>query len=106
MDQRKHGRLGQAGKPGGWRTGCGNCAGRRRLAGGSGSIKLKKNIYMFNRRETPKKRSISAGHDFTVKGFHINLRIQVMPLPALKAFVRELAGFGINTLVSRLEVSV
>ena len=42
---------------------------------------------------------------FPVRGFHIDLRIQVMTMPALKAFAKELAGFGINTLVMEWEAS-
>ncbi len=42
---------------------------------------------------------------FPVRGFHIDLRIQVMTIPALEAFARELAGFGINTLVMEWEGS-
>lgn len=43
--------------------------------------------------------------DFDVKGFHIDLRSQVMTMPALKAFVRELADFKINTLVMEWEAT-
>ena len=43
--------------------------------------------------------------DFTVKGFHIDLRIQVMTMDALKNFAKELADFGINTLVMEWEAS-
>lgn len=42
---------------------------------------------------------------FPVCGFHIDLRIQVMTMPALKDFAKELAGFGINTLVMEWEAS-
>ncbi|OBX26071.1 N-acetyl-beta-hexosaminidase [Gelidibacter algens] len=42
-------------------------------------------------------------HDFKVKGFHLDLRIQVMTPNALKAFATELAGFGMNTLVMEWE---
>ena len=42
---------------------------------------------------------------FPVRGFHIDLRIQVMTMPALKDFAKELAGFGINTLVMEWEAS-
>ena len=40
-----------------------------------------------------------------VRGFHLDLRIQVMKLPALKAFARELHEQGINTLVMEWEAS-
>lgn len=42
---------------------------------------------------------------FPVRGFHIDLRIQVMTMPALKDFAKELAGFGINTIVMEWEAS-
>lgn len=41
--------------------------------------------------------------DFEVRGFHLDLRIQVMTPHALKAFAGELADFGINTLVMEWE---
>jgi len=44
-------------------------------------------------------------HDFKVKGFHIDLRTQVMTIPALKAFAKELSEFGINTIVIEWEAS-
>lgn len=43
--------------------------------------------------------------DFKVKGFHLDLRIQVMTPKALHEFAEELAGFGINTLVMEYEAS-
>ena len=36
---------------------------------------------------------------FAVRGFHVDLRIQVMTMDALKALADELAAFGMNTLV-------
>lgn len=47
----------------------------------------------------------SAQNDFGVKGFHLDLRIQVMTPQALHDFAKELAGFGINTLVMEWEAS-
>ncbi len=41
----------------------------------------------------------------TVRGFHLDLRIQVMKLPALKALARDLRQQGINTLVMEWEAS-
>jgi hexosaminidase len=41
----------------------------------------------------------------TVRGFHLDLRIQVMKLPALKSFARELHEQGINTIVMEWEAS-
>lgn len=43
--------------------------------------------------------------DFKIKGFHLDLRIQVMKMPALKAFVLNLGKHGINTLVMEWEAS-
>ena len=43
--------------------------------------------------------------DFKVKGFHLDLRIQVMTPAALKAFAKELADFGMNTLVMEYEAT-
>ncbi|GAB3018980.1 hypothetical protein GCM10027051_25060 [Niabella terrae] len=45
------------------------------------------------------------GHDFQVKGFHLDLRIQVMKPAALKQFARKLSEAGINTLVMEYEAS-
>jgi len=41
--------------------------------------------------------------DFIVKGFHLDLRIQVMKMDALKAFAKKLSDQGINTLVMEWE---
>jgi len=50
--------------------------------------------------------SVSGQADtFRVKGFHLDLRIQVMKMPALKAFARQLSGHGINTLVMEWEAT-
>jgi hexosaminidase len=46
---------------------------------------------------------MSAREQFKVRGFHIDLRIQVMTMDALKDFARELADFGFNTLVMEWE---
>jgi len=42
---------------------------------------------------------------FAIKGFHLDLRIQVMKMPALKLFVSELKKGGINTLIMEWEGS-
>ena len=42
---------------------------------------------------------------FKIKGFHIDLRIQVMTMEALRNFADELAAFGINTLVMEWEAT-
>ena len=46
-----------------------------------------------------------ATKDFKVKGFHLDLRIQVMTPKALKSFAKELADFGINILVLEWEAT-
>jgi hypothetical protein len=40
---------------------------------------------------------------FEVKGFHLDLRIQVMKLEALKELAEELSNFGINTMIMEWE---
>src|SRR6187402_3846471 len=42
---------------------------------------------------------------FRVKGFHLDLRIQVMKMPALKAFAKRLSEHHINTLVMEWEAT-
>jgi len=44
-------------------------------------------------------------NQFTVRGFHVDLRIQVMTMDALKALADDLAAFGMNTLVMEWEAS-
>lgn len=41
--------------------------------------------------------------DFVVKGFHLDLRIQVMKMEALKKFAKTLSEDGINTLIMEWE---
>ena len=48
---------------------------------------------------------IPATKEFKVKGFHLDLRIQVMKMPALKAFAKKLSQNGINTLVMEWEAT-
>src|SRR5581483_9773651 len=40
---------------------------------------------------------------FPVRGFHLDLRIQVMPMTELKEFAKKLSGYGINTLIMEWE---
>jgi len=47
----------------------------------------------------------TAEKDFSVKGFHLDLRIQTMPMPALKALAGDLHQKGINTLIMEWEAS-
>lgn len=46
-----------------------------------------------------------ADNQFGVRGFHIDLRIQIMTMEALRELADELAQFGINTLVMEWEAS-
>jgi hexosaminidase len=48
---------------------------------------------------------LRAQSDFAVKAFHLDLRIQVMTMPALKAFVEKLHTSGINTLIMEYEAT-
>lgn len=43
--------------------------------------------------------------NFKVKGYHIDLRIQVIKMPALKTFVQKLKNNGINTLIMEWEAT-
>ncbi|HXB05932.1 MAG TPA: beta-N-acetylhexosaminidase [Puia sp.] len=43
--------------------------------------------------------------DFAVKAFHLDLRIQVMTMPALRTFVQQLHAGGINTLIMEYEAT-
>jgi len=49
--------------------------------------------------------TIAQQKDFAVKGFHLDLRIQVMKMDALKAFAKKLSEQGINTLVMEWEAT-
>lgn len=44
-------------------------------------------------------------NDFKIKGFHLDLRIQVMTMPALKDFALKLSQNGVNTLVMEWEAT-
>jgi len=41
--------------------------------------------------------------DFKVIAYHVDLRVQVMPMPALKAMAKEVASLGFNTLIMEWE---
>lgn len=43
--------------------------------------------------------------DFTVRGFHLDLRVQVMKMPALKKFAKQLHDGGVNTLIMEWEAT-
>lgn len=44
-------------------------------------------------------------NDFKVKGFHIDLRTEIMTMPALKAFAKKLSGIGVNTILMEYEAT-
>lgn len=44
-------------------------------------------------------------HEFAVRGFHLDLRVQVMKVPALKEFALQLQKGGVNTLIMEWEGS-
>lgn len=43
--------------------------------------------------------------DFVIKGFHIDLRCQVMTPQALKNFAKELSAIGVNTIIMEWEAT-
>jgi len=47
----------------------------------------------------------TAQNDFVIKGFHLDLRIQVMTMDALRNFVLKLKQSGINTLIMEWEAT-
>lgn len=47
----------------------------------------------------------AASNDFKIKGFHVDLRVQVMTVDALKKLASELSTMGINTIVMEWEAS-
>lgn len=47
----------------------------------------------------------TAQKDFAIKGFHLDLRIQTMPMPALETLALQLHNQGINTLLMEWEAS-
>ena len=58
-------------------------------------------IFIFNQAPA----QTAAGHDFVVKAFHLDLRIQAMTMPALKVFAQQLQQGGINTLILEYEAT-
>jgi hypothetical protein len=48
---------------------------------------------------------LNGDNTFAVRGFHVDLRIQVMTMKALRALADDLAELGINTLVMEWEAS-
>lgn len=56
-------------------------------------------------QETKQEINQDTKNEFRVVGFHLDLRVQVMKLEALKDFADELASFGVNTLVMEWEAT-
>src|SRR4051812_17907191 len=56
-------------------------------------------LFLFSKSATAQQK------DFAVKGFHLDLRIQVMKMDALKGFAKKLSESGINTLVIEWEAT-
>jgi hexosaminidase len=54
-------------------------------------------------RVNTQKSALEKAMPFSVRGFHLDLRIQAMPMPALKNFALQLSKSGINTLVMEWE---
>jgi len=48
-------------------------------------------------------KSTGTNHDFKVKAFHIDLRCEVMTIPALKKIAKQLSDIGVNTLIMEWE---
>ncbi|MHA4809967.1 beta-N-acetylhexosaminidase [Flavitalea flava] len=62
-------------------------------------------IIFFAAVELASAKMTDAAEPFTVRGVHLDLRIQVMKMPALKNFALKLSKQGINTLVMEWEGS-
>ncbi|WP_210405030.1 beta-N-acetylhexosaminidase [Pedobacter sp. G11] len=62
-------------------------------------------LLLVNIADSAAKANPPLNADFKVKGFHLDLRIQVMKMPALKEFATKLSKNGINTLVMEWEAS-
>ena len=45
------------------------------------------------------------GDDFSVVAYHVDLRVQVMPMPALKALAKEISAMGFNALIMEWEAT-
>lgn len=48
---------------------------------------------------------MNPSQSFPIRGFHLDLRIQAMTVPALMKLADELASFGVNTLVMEYEAT-
>ena len=43
--------------------------------------------------------------DFSVVAYHVDLRVQIMPMPTLKALAKEISALGFNTLIMEWEAT-
>ena len=43
--------------------------------------------------------------DFSVVAYHVDLRVQIMPMPTLKALAKEISSLGFNTLIMEWEAT-
>jgi hexosaminidase len=48
---------------------------------------------------------LAASNDFAIRGFHLDLRVQVMKMPELKNFALKLSKNGINTIIMEWEAT-
>ena len=47
----------------------------------------------------------SKSDDFSVVAYHVDLRVQIMPMPTLKALAKEISALGFNTLIMEWEAT-
>ena len=47
----------------------------------------------------------SKNDDFSVVAYHVDLRVQIMPMPTLKALAKEISSLGFNTLIMEWEAT-
>ena len=47
----------------------------------------------------------SKSGDFSVVAYHVDLRVQIMPMPTLKALAKEIYALGFNTLIMEWEAT-
>lgn len=58
-----------------------------------------------NRNLQAQETALEIEDNFKIRGFHLDLRIQVMTPKALENFAKELADFGLNTLIVEWEAT-
>jgi len=58
-------------------------------------------VFSFSNAEAKNK----AENDFKVIAYHVDLRVQVMPMPTLKALATEVADLGFNTILMEWEAT-